>query len=121
MDHLVPVYYRGGDGRQPVREFIDALELSDQVVVDNQIDRLGMLSTDLEGPLAPWVSAELDGVFVVEVRSTSRCFHIICCLLGNLVVLLHATAGESISQADHELAGRRMSALGASSATFTYQ
>jgi phage-related protein len=38
------VYYRAADGSEPVNDFIDSLTVPRQVVLDNQIDRLNMLT-----------------------------------------------------------------------------
>ena len=34
------VYYRGPDGTEPVRDFVDGLPVRCQVLMDNQIDLL---------------------------------------------------------------------------------
>ena len=44
MSHFQAVYYRDSDRNEPVSEFIDELRPDRQVVLDNQIDRLNMLS-----------------------------------------------------------------------------
>jgi len=43
---LRAVYYRARDGSEPVNVFIDRLNSKRQVALDNQIDRLNMLTTD---------------------------------------------------------------------------
>jgi hypothetical protein len=43
MGALRAVYYRTGDGQEPVRGFIDELDVETQAALDNQIDRLGIV------------------------------------------------------------------------------
>lgn len=52
MAKLQAVYYRAADGSEPVDEFIDKLTVKRQVALDNQIDRLNMLSQ--ERPYLPF-------------------------------------------------------------------
>jgi hypothetical protein len=42
---LHAVYYRASDGSEPVYQFIDRLSAKKQAVLDNQIDRLNMLTS----------------------------------------------------------------------------
>lgn len=44
MADFQAVFYRAADGTEPVSAFIDGLSVKRQVVLDNQIDRLNMLS-----------------------------------------------------------------------------
>ena len=44
MANLRAVYYRSPDGSEPVSDFIDGLDPRRQVALDNQIDRLNMLT-----------------------------------------------------------------------------
>ena len=46
MAKFQAVYYRAADGSEPVDEFIDKLAVKRQVVLDNQIDRLNMLTPE---------------------------------------------------------------------------
>ncbi|MGH2591701.1 MAG: hypothetical protein ACRDGW_13030 [Actinomycetota bacterium] len=45
MTRLQAVYYRAADGSEPVNDFIDRLSIKRQVALDNQIDRLNMLTS----------------------------------------------------------------------------
>lgn len=45
MANLRAVYYRAPEGSEPVNKFIDGLSVKRQVALDNQIDRLNMLTT----------------------------------------------------------------------------
>jgi hypothetical protein len=60
--NLQAVYYRAPDGTEPVNDFIDRLDAKRQVALDNQIDRLNMLtptSPHLPFPHSSQVSGEL--------------------------------------------------------------
>ena len=60
---LRAVYYRASDGREPVSDFIDALPVKQQVVLDNQIDRINELCT----------TAQPDLPFRIARRWTGSC------------------------------------------------
>jgi hypothetical protein len=54
------VYYRAPDGAEPVNDFIDSLDPARQVSLDNQIDRLNVLSASM--PHLPFPhSSQIDG------------------------------------------------------------
>jgi phage-related protein len=83
------VYYRAGDGTEPVNEFIDGLPVNRQVALDNQIDRLNML--DASNPHLPFPhSSQIEG----ELREL-RChfgaelYRMLYRRSRNLIVLLH--------------------------------
>ncbi len=60
--NLQAVYYRAPDGSEPVGDFIDRLDTKRQVVIDNQVDRLNMLtptSPHLPFPHSTQVHGEL--------------------------------------------------------------
>jgi phage-related protein len=60
MNNFQAVYYRDTDGREPVREFIDALDEPTQAALDNQVDRLNLLSDRV--PHLPFPhSSQVDG------------------------------------------------------------
>jgi phage-related protein len=84
------VYYRDVTGAQPVDDFIDALPIKHQVVVDNAIDRLNDLAA-ADPPLPfPWTS-QLDGELrELRCHYGSALFRILYRRSGNLFVLLHA-------------------------------
>lgn len=44
------VYYRAPDGIEPVDDFISSLPPKVQVVIDNQIERLGLFGASLPFP-----------------------------------------------------------------------
>lgn len=87
--HLQAVYYRAPDGSQPVDEFIERLPAKRQVVIDNQIARINLLTP--AHPHLPFPhSSQLEG----ELREL-RChygrtlYRIIYRRSLNLVILLH--------------------------------
>jgi hypothetical protein len=54
------VYYRAADGSEPVNDFIDRLDVKRQVALDNQIERLNMLTKEL--PHLPYPhSSQIEG------------------------------------------------------------
>lgn len=95
MNNFQAVYYRDVDGREPVREFIDALDEPVQAAVDNQIDRLNLLSDRV--PHLPFPhSSQVDG----ELREL-RChygrnlYRVLYRRSERLLVLLHVFAKRS--------------------------
>jgi phage-related protein len=89
MAKLKAVYYRAQNGSEPVDEFIDRLTLKRQVVIDNQIDRLNMLTTNQ--PHLPFPhSSQIEG----ELREL-RChygpelYRVLYRRSKNLILLLH--------------------------------
>jgi len=86
---LQAVYYRAADGSEPVDDFIDRLSAKKQAVLDNQIDRLNMLTSSK--PHLPFPhSSQVDG----ELREL-RChygpelYRVLYRRSRNLIVLLH--------------------------------
>jgi phage-related protein len=86
---LQAVYYRARDGSEPVNDFIDRLNAKRQVALDNQIDRLNILTP--AQPHLPFPhSSQVEG----ELREL-RChygrehYRILYRRSRNLVVLLH--------------------------------
>lgn len=89
MANLQAVYYRASDGAEPVNQFIDRLPVKRQVALDNQIDRLNILT--LSSPHLPFPhSSQIEG----ELREL-RChygrelYRILYRRSRNLIVLLH--------------------------------
>lgn len=103
------VFYRAPDGSQPVDEFIDRLEVSTQVALDNQIGRLNMLTAST--PHLPFPhSSQVEG----ELREL-RChygrilYRILYRRSRNLFILLHIFRKDTgqISGADKQIAQAR--------------
>jgi phage-related protein len=89
------VFYRDPAGREPVREFVDALDEDTQNAIDRQLHRLNLLSD--RTPHLPFPhSSQVDG----ELREL-RChygrelYRILYRRSGRLLVLLHIFAKRS--------------------------
>lgn len=86
---LQAVFYRASDGSQPVDDFIERLAVRKQVVVDNQIDRLNMLTPSnphLPFPHSSQVRGELREL---RCHHGSELYRILYRRSRNLIVLLH--------------------------------
>ena len=60
MSTFQAVYYRDRNGNEPVRQFVDALDEEPQAAIENQIDRLNLLSDEV--PHLPFPhSSQVDG------------------------------------------------------------
>lgn len=103
------MYYRDPNGEEPVRRFVDALEDEAQAAIDNQIDRLNLLSDEI--PHLPFPhSSQVDG----ELREL-RChygrshYRVLYRRSDRLIVLLHVFAKRSakIARREVEIAQRR--------------
>jgi phage-related protein len=106
---LQAVYYRAADGSQPVDAFIDGLPIKHQVTVDNQIERLNLLTP--KRPHLPFPhSSQIEG----ELRDL-RCHHgrvqyrILYRRSMTLIVLLHIFRKDSgqVPGAEIEIARAR--------------
>lgn len=60
MPGMQAVYYRDGEGVEPVRVFLDGLDPVERAALDLQIDRLNMLR-DTDAPLPFPHSSQVDG------------------------------------------------------------
>lgn len=92
MADLHAVYYRAPDGSEPVRDFLDALQVEVAATLALQIDRLNLLSDEV--PHLPFPhSSQVDG----ELREL-RCHHgrqlfrVLHRRSGRLLILLHIFA-----------------------------
>jgi phage-related protein len=89
MANFQAVYYRASDGSEPVNDFIDRLTVRRQVVLDNQIDRLNMLTPahpHLPFPHSSQVAGELREL---RCHCGRELYRILYRRSRNLVVLLH--------------------------------
>ena len=109
MVNFQAVFYRDASGREPVREFIDALDDDSRVAIEHQIVRLNLLSDAI--PHLPFPhSSQVEG----ELREL-RCHHgrylyrILYRRSERLVVLLHMFPERSakINQGDIRVAQDR--------------
>lgn len=107
--NLQAVYYRVPDGSEPVNDFINRLSVKRQVTLDNQIDRLNMLTPS--SPHLPFPhSSQVEG----ELREL-RChfgrelYRVLYRRSRNLIVLLHIFRKDTgrIPQAEIEVAKAR--------------
>lgn len=89
MPNFQAVYYRDADGTEPVNDFIDTLHPDRQVALDNQIDRLNMLSDAM--PHLPFPhSSQIDGE-LRELRAHygRDLYRVLYRRSRRLIVLLH--------------------------------
>jgi phage-related protein len=100
---LQAVYYRSPDGQEPVRALIDELAVETQVAIDNQVDRLNLLSDEV--PHLPFPhSSQVEG----ELREL-RChygrshYRVLYRRSGQLIVLLHFFAKRSAKIPNREI------------------
>jgi phage-related protein len=103
------VYYRLSDGSEPVDEFIERLTIERQVIIDNQVARLNMLSPD-DPPLPFPHSSQIEGELrELRCHCGSELYRILYRRSGNLFVLLHMIrkGGRSVPRGDIDLANAR--------------
>jgi len=80
------VYYRATDRSEPVSDLIDRLPARVQVVIDNQIERLGVFGPDLGFPYTSQIEGELREL---RYHHGGDHYRILYCRSHNLFVLLH--------------------------------
>lgn len=104
------VYYRQIDGRQPVDEFLEAInDPRCQALLDLQIDRLNGLPADAP-PLPFPHSSQVDGPLrELRCHCGKALYRILYRRSGNLFVLLHAfrKASAKVASQDIEIANAR--------------
>jgi phage-related protein len=85
------VYYRDRRGREPVREFIDALLAKQAAKIDDQVEEhLNGRGADAPPPKFP-ITSQIDGELrELRIRFGGTRFRILYQRSGNLIVLLHA-------------------------------
>jgi len=103
------VYYRRGDGSEPVGEFIDQLEERKQPTIDLQIDRLN--DRPPSAPPLPFPhSSQIRGPLrELRCHYGSELYRILYRRSDNLFVLLHMLRKDTgrIPEADIEIAEER--------------
>src|SRR2546427_9944413 len=89
MAGLRAVYYRAPNASEPVDKFIEKLAAKRQVVLDNQIDRLNMLTA--ERPHLPFPhSSQVEGdLRELRCHFGSELYRVLYRRSRNLIVLLH--------------------------------
>jgi len=107
--NLQAVYYRQADGSEPVNDFIDGLGPKRQAAIDNQIDRLNMLSSS--NPHLPFPhSSQIEGELrELRCHYGSELYRILYRRSRNLIVLLHMFRKDTgpIQRAQIEIAEAR--------------
>jgi phage-related protein len=100
------VYYRAADGTEPVDAFIDALDPKVQVVLDNQIERLGIFGPHLPFPHSSQIEGELREL---RCHYGNTLYRILYRRSRNLFVLLHILEKRTgkIADADKKVARER--------------
>lgn len=111
MSHLQAVYYRDPAGREPVRDFIDVLDDEEQAALDNQIDRLNLLSDQVPHLPFPHTSQVEGELRELRCHYGRRRYRILYRRCERLVVLLHVFAKRSaqIPESEIQVAGDRWS------------
>jgi phage-related protein len=109
MGALQTVYYRTADGRQPVKDFIDALDTEAQVAIDNQVDRLNLLSDDIPHLPFPHSSQVTGELRELRCHYGRRLYRVLYRRSDRLIVLLHVFAKRSakIPRREIEIAQER--------------
>jgi phage-related protein len=87
---LRAVYYRAADGSEPVNDFIGRLSVKRQVALDNQIDRLNMLTSTIPHLPFPHSSQVAGELRELRCHFGRELYRILYRRSKNLVVLLHA-------------------------------
>lgn len=107
MNRMQAVYYRARSGVQPVDAFLESLPLRQQVILDNQIDRLNMLRPT-DPPLPFPHSSQVRGALrELRCHYGNELYRVLYRRSEALFVLLHAfrkdtgkIPGEDISTAE---------------------
>jgi phage-related protein len=98
------VYYRAADGSEPVREFVASLEAAAQAAIENQIDRLNLLSDELPHLPFPHSSQVLGELRELRCHFGRDHYRVLYRRSGRLLVLLHVFAKRSQRVAPSEIA-----------------
>ena len=103
MGNLQAVYYRTSGGTEPVNEFIDGLDPRRQVVLDNQIDRLNMLTpADPHLPF-PHGSQVRGGLRELRCHYGRELYRVLHRRSQNLIILLHIFRKDTGAIPDSEI------------------
>jgi phage-related protein len=103
VSHLQAVYYRDPDGVEPVRRFVDALDDEAQAAIDNQIDRLNLLTDRM--PHLPFPhSSQVEGELrELRCHYGRRLYRVLYRRSDRLLVLLHVFAKRSAKIPEGEI------------------
>jgi phage-related protein len=101
------VYFRRASGRSPIEEFIEHLNLDEQVDVLVGIDMLRSHGTSLG---RPWVAPLAEGIWELRIRRKRQIRILYFLQTGGVFVLLHALVKKTrnVPQSEIQIAVRRM-------------
>ena len=104
MAKIQPIYYRNRRGSQPVKDFIEKQEVTDQVALNNQILRIEALCTPEKPDLPFPYSSSVDGPLrELRFRVGSILYRILYRRSGNLLILLHIVKKKSPKLLDTDI------------------
>ena len=103
MSHLQAVYYRDLDGVEPVREFVEALDEEAQAAIDNQIDRLNLLTDQMPHLPFPHSSRVEGELRELRCHYGRRLYRVLYRRSERLLVLLHVFAKRSAKIPEGEI------------------
>jgi phage-related protein len=89
MPHFQAVYYRDVKGVEPVNKFIENLDSDRQVVLENQIDRLNLLSDQIPHLPFPHTSQVEGELRELRAHYGREHYRVLYRRSGRLIVLLH--------------------------------
>lgn len=95
MARFQAVYYRASDGSEPVNDFIDRLSIKRQAALDNQIDRLNMLTSDSPHLPFPHSSQVEGGLRELRCHFGRELYRVLYRRSRSLIVLLHVFRKDS--------------------------
>lgn len=103
MTNFQAVYFRDRDGDEPVRAFVDELAEDEQAALENQIDRLNLLSDEV--PHLPFPhSSQVEGELrELRCHYGRRLYRVLYRRSERLVVLLHIFAKRSAKIPEHDI------------------
>ncbi len=103
MSNLQAVYYRDRHGREPVREFIDELDEEVQVAIENQIDRLNLLSDEVPHLPFPHSSQVAGELRELRCHYGRQLYRVLYRRSERLLILLHVFAKRSAKIPEREI------------------
>jgi phage-related protein len=109
VTHFQAVYYRDSHGREPVREFVESLADEVQAALDNQIDRLNLLSDEIPHLPFPHSSQVAGELRELRCHFGRHLYRILYQRSHRLLILLHMFGKRTskIPQSEIRVAQRR--------------
>lgn len=109
MTHFRAVYYRDAEGREPVRQFVAGLEAEVRATLNNQLERLNLLSDEIPHLPFPHSSQVAGELRELRCHHGRRLYRVLYQRSHRLLVLLHIFAKHSskIPESEIRLAQRR--------------